>query len=487
MSRPLTPRSAARVAALSAIAASALAAAPAAHAANQTRFIGIDTDGTRTARFQPAAVSNDGTEIIGQLNEERAANTRLVIRDVAAGTTTPVLGPGDYIYGASGDLKRIVFSTTDRLSSGDTNDLDDVYLWDRPSNTFALVSRDQAGASLSETYGEHDTDVAISNRGTAIIFTHVEYRGDDAGNGLEYSQYRYEVPKMAIQQINAVGGAPAKSIGDDGTTIANVETVVSPSGTFPRQEGPRFTPLVTSPNGRFQAWVVSSGERIIGQDTTNGFHGTITPPSWLQVDPTAPADPKYTLEGIADDGSSVTVSGILERYRRAAIGRIDRSGNVRQVGSDIPLTSGSTPGPILSKNEQFAATGLLLVKLGDLPLPGTEPTAPPSVKMRDYFVLADSSCPLFNLYTAPASKPRLILDADPQESDFRAPVKATVKVFKDGATRASNDMTLSPGQGKDLYVGTAGGFRIEGKVTLAGGQVIQGVEQIPAHGPVVCN
>ncbi|MDQ8044364.1 MAG: hypothetical protein AAGC46_06915 [Solirubrobacteraceae bacterium] len=449
----------------------ALAGPAAAHAANAPlRFIGIGTDGKRTDQLRPTAVSNDGTEVLG------AFGPYDVIRDVQSGVTHDILQPFDELRGASADLKRIVFTTRRSLVPADTNDAYDLYLWDRPSNTYALVSKDRAGASVITSITQRVEQVAISNLGTAVQFSVRDL--DDQADPQIIPIYRYEASRSTTQKLGDVAGftAGALSIGDNGTSLLVGDQVIAPTRTTTLASRPQ-NPVVTSPNGRFVAWQNYDGDAANGIDTTNGATASLAYPSILR-------DHGAWLAGIADDASTITL-GATESFRRYAFGHVDRRGGLRQIGGDIPiteLTSGS--GAVLSRNEQFAVTPLVLAKLGSTPLPGTEPTAPSTALAFDYLAVNDFVCPRGS--TGTPTKPTLGLSAYAQRSDLRLPVRATAKVWKDGSPTISNDMALSPGQTKELWVGLKGGYRIDATVTLADGTVLSGTKHLDSHDQWTC-
>jgi hypothetical protein len=405
-----------------------------------------------------------------------------VIRNVVTGVTSDILAPNDVVEGASADLSRIAFVTSDALVPADTNGVNDLYLWFRGSNTFALVSRDLVGNSLvSGTAGSaFFNDVAVSNLGTSVVFSLQQFAPGSLSN--TSSTYRYDASRSYTVKISD-NASSEKSIGDNGTVVVDSKNVIAPSGTYPLPAAiAPNTQVVTSPNGTFVAWPSDGGSKITGVDASNGAAGSIAIPSWLQSN-------GYTLEGIANDASYVTLSAVLVPHKTYAYAHLDRSGNLHQIGSDIPLTQATNPvfphnEAVLSSNEQFAITPLSLVKLGTLPLLGTEPTAPSKAVATDYFTLNDDNCSGIG---APPSRPTVTLRDTAFGSDLSLPVSGTIKAYVDGSTVASNNSTIAPGQSKSLYVGLKGGYRVDVTVTLADGQTFSGSAHVAAHDATVCS
>src|SRR5947209_237741 len=67
------------------------------------RTIGIDPSGARTPWFTVQAASLDGSKIVG-FDDTPEGNFGLVLRDVAAGTSTRVLDSFEFPTGFSNDL-----------------------------------------------------------------------------------------------------------------------------------------------------------------------------------------------------------------------------------------------------------------------------------------------------------------------------------------------------------------------------------------------
>ncbi len=475
---------------MAALAATALAIVPSAGlAANQARFIGVDTDGTRTDKLVPIAVADDGKTTLGVVFGWDRSPNRHVIRDVVAQQTTEILGSGDFIWNASADLTRILFSTSRSYSPADDNGRDDLYVWDRPSDTFRFLSRDGAGKSL--ILGSHMQvgSAHLSANGNVAQFTVTGQYFEDDQMRFWNTQYAYDIAVDRITELSKRNGASAMSTGDDGRVAVNEAEVLVGDRRYPRpgaDDGNNGS-IVTSLDGGVVAWANGGrsseviGTKIVGVDTSNGNSGVINVPSWLQQN-------GYALERIENGASSVVVSATLEAGMRFAYARLDRAGNLRQIGEDIPMTDaqpavGAGRVAVMSKNGKFSMTGLLLTKLGDAPLPGTEPNAPSEARLTDYLQFNDSICPFGMSFVPGPLKPTLRLKPAAQGSDLRKPTRATAKVFRTGATKPSNDMALSPGQKKDLWVGTQGGYRIDATVTLAGGEVLTGSETIASHAP----
>ncbi|MDO9356312.1 MAG: hypothetical protein Q7T55_21620, partial [Solirubrobacteraceae bacterium] len=397
------------------------------------------------------------------------------------GKTVEILQLGDYLIGADANIDRILFSTERKLSPADTNANDDVYVWDRPNDRYVLVSKDSQGRSLFDDAAFFPSASVISDNGNVVQFSKVEpWAG--GGNEWKYEQFRHDLTTGITTKLSdeesPIGVA---GIGTDGTTSVTRKAVQRGDLVTATPGQLQSSQTLISPDGGTVAWTSAPkdpdhvfGRQIEGVDATNGYGGSITVPTWL-------AEQGYTAFGIANGGSSVTLGTALQWGVRYAIGRIDRGGNVSQVGQDIAMTDTIMQrGIVLSRNEKFVATGLSLVKLGDLPLPGTEPNPPSEAKGFDYLRYESSKCKTSWFWRYEA-EPTLRFGYNAQGSDLRRPTAATVKVYRGNGTSVTSTLKFGTNEEKTLSVGLEGNFRMEAKVTMQDGEVLSDTWTIPSH------
>jgi hypothetical protein len=473
-----------RTAGVASLAAAFIVALPAtALADNETRFIGIESDGTRSADIYQTAVADDGSAVLGA--RYGGAERQPLLRDVVAGKTYEILKPGDHLIGADANLDRILFTTKRPVTAGDTNTDWDLYVWDRSEDRTILVSADAQGKSIMYRPGNntYTNGEAISGDGKVVQYTIVGVYEDENGRQARWhTQIRADLQTGTHVELSQEEGSRVVGIGDDGSTSSNYRGVQRGGKTFSYGGDHNVnSEHVISPDGGIVAWKSWAregesfhGRQIVGVDANNGNGGTIDVPEWIAK------SPDYQLYGIANGASSVTVGATLQWGVRYAFGRIARNGNVSQLGQDILMTDTiMMRGIALSRNEKFAATGLSLVKLGDAPLPGTEPNAPSEAKGFDYLRHETAYC-RSGLWTS-YYEPTLRFGYNAQGSDLRRPLSAEVKVYRGKGSTATQTLKFGTNEEKTLKVGYQGNYRMEAKVTLQGGQVLTDTWSIDAY------
>lgn len=465
--------------AAAALTACALLAPSAAQAADAPlRTIGLTATGERTADYAPVAVSLDGREVI------QRDYSRVYVRNVAAGTTSPLVTGADDVS-ASNDTKIVAVVTNQPLVAADTDTEDDVYVINRAAgNAATLVTGPSLGLEIGGAQKNVIVDsTLISGNGNVVRFG-VSRAVEEAGGGVvwKYERWRFDRTTGVSTKYAAEAGALVNRL-DDAGQVEITETQVKVGG--------RTWPIPPSTYKPY-AWIAPDGGSVVFRplasenkltvlNTTTGATRLVTAPSW--INPYALTIYAPTNAG----GDFIVISTPVSRPagERVAIGRLQVSNAaITQTGGDVPVTVDMRRA--VSANLAFAATNLHLAQLGTTPLPGAEPSLPGSTaKAWDYLSFGDATCSK-NLYGVNVwTRPYVHAKKGAQGTDLRTPARAVVKVTMANGIVA-NHFTINAGVSRDLNTGRIGGYTIDATVTFTDGSTLSGSNVIAAHPTPAC-
>lgn len=171
----------------------------------------ISGDGSTIAFSSRAKLADDGTS--GDFRSfiyvyDRTASGPNALTKVAQGTVPSI----------SGDGKRIAFtSPSDNLVSGDTNFMNDIYVYDRTDNSFARVSREADGSE----HNVHSANPSISRNGLYVAYEVGRNNGGTEGDIFVadtrgVSSKKLEVPGSTYRLSNL---AKRPTVNDTGNTV----------------------------------------------------------------------------------------------------------------------------------------------------------------------------------------------------------------------------------------------------------------------------
>lgn len=448
-----------------------------------TRTIGIGVDGQRTSSLRPIAVANDGKEVL------QYDFSNLYVRDVVAGTTRVVLASPGGVAGASTDLRTVLVDTWGSRVAADTDDEQDLYLWNRTTGAFTLVT----GADVNlDRVGEQRNAWAdlpvLSGDGKVAQFGVTRYLSANGVDGTwKYETWRYDASTGRATKRSDTRSVVTSRLDDAGRVSLSYNGIRIDNRTLPLPYDPAATtanPIASvSPDGSAVAFQGIDRKTLSVVNTASGVVRKVTLPTWLQTTP-------FSVIAPYNGGGSVLLQADLNRPegKRSAYGRLDvGTGVLTQIGGDIPATNTTDAYSAIAPNLQFAANNLFLAQLGTTPLPGTEPGTPSNAKATDYFDIGDATCHTNIFGIRQWTRPWFTMRSGAQGADTRPPVKADVTVTVDKTGAVANRFSITPGKSRDLSVGRTGGWTVSARVTLTGGAVLDGKVTVPAHGAPTCS
>lgn len=476
--------------------------APAAQAADSNvRSINRAADGSVTADLQPFAVSGNGASVLAILGRD------LVLRDVAAGTTTRLPGAGSLRsfttteeVDASNDLRFVLYPTEASLVPDDADGQLDYYLLDRSTGTNQLVSRTPSTLSNGAAVFRSDVqDAQLSGNGQVASFTSVStnYNPEvSSTDRYQYDEWRWE---RATGTATRLGGTPLATTyprsntwnvrlrrGDDTGKVAVFDRTVfvgSREVALPLAVDTYDSAIASvSADGSFLAFTrQASRSRITFVNLTTGASSDTTVPSWL-------ASAGYDVIGVGNGGTGVVIRTRLNRTAgtRDVLGWVTRSGAVSQVGKDIP-SSASNAAPVLAWNVAFAANGQYLAQVGSAALPGTEPSGTSTASASDYVTVSDTSCSISYFNVTTWSRGSVSLSRTSVGLDPRVPARATFRVVNTAnPATVYNAFTLSAGASRELTIPRTGGWTVQSAITFTDGSTLSGTQSVPVHPVPTC-
>lgn len=113
-------------------------------------------------------ISADGQTVLFIFNPE-GSFSGLALRDLQAQSTTVVLAEGVFQPTLSADGRTVTFKTSLELTPNDSNNFDDLFVYDVPSQTTTLVSINQSGTGTANR-GVHHQVPLVSDDGSVIVY-----------------------------------------------------------------------------------------------------------------------------------------------------------------------------------------------------------------------------------------------------------------------------------------------------------------------------
>lgn len=476
--------------------------APAAHAADaNVRSINRATDGSVTAGMSPFAVSGRGTEVLAILGPQ------LVVRDVAAGTTTRLPGSGSVRWyttteevDASNDLRFVLYPTEEALLPQDTDTDVDYYLLDRSTGTNQLVSR--TSSTFDDGSAVFRTDIQeaqLSGDGQTVFFRSIRAkfnpalgsidryqadewrwdRGTNTATRLGGSPLAADYPRTGTWNLRLMRGDDAGKVGVfDHVVYAGTRTVPLPLATGTYDSA---IVSVSADGGTLAFTRTASRSTITFVNVATGASSDTTVPSWL-------AQVGYDVIGVGNGGTGVVVRARLNRTAgtRDVLGWVSKAGTVTQIGKDI-LTSGTNAAVMLASNVAFAANGQYLAQIGNTALPGSEPSGASIAKVQDYISVNDTACFISYFNVTTWNRATVTLSRNSVGLDPRVPARATVRVVNTAnPATVYNAFTLSAGGLRELTIPRTGGWTVQSTVTFTDGSTLGGTTSVPAHPVPTC-
>lgn len=465
--------------ALGAIAPLLIAATPALAADAPLRTINRDPAGNPAQNVFSTYVSDDGREVISNANA-----VGVLLRDVAAGTSTQLLPSTVVVRGASRDGRYLLGETSaNGVIPGDTDGEVDAFFYDRQTGTTTNASRDLPNfldGTRAVTWSRENLQLSGDGRYLTyelalqgLITTAAPVRRErslwraDRATGrtvrlrsLPATFSTTSVSHTDVAGSVAIGGTSAW-IGSRRIDLPSTSSVIaiSSSGeTIAVQAGPtqRDVTLISA--------------------ATGAITGTVQVPADVALSST-------WLLDVAGDGAAIW----LRTTERATFGsgrermlRVSASGAATILG-EYPLFEGASSGQ-LSENHAFAANGQYLVQLGSLPLPGVEPPAATTDTLQTWLPYVNTSCARNFWGQVSWIRATVSLSKVARGFDPRTPASAIVKVFKTGApTTIYNQFSLAAGAQRQLTVPNTGGWTVSATVTFTDGTTYTGSYDVPVR------